>query len=319
MSDHELAKRIEEQAMACGYDRCGIIPLDESGEFHRRIRARMKSRPTSAPFYLALEEMFQTKKRFPWAKSIVICIFELGRYRFPEELRGKYTKTYLLNPECYKDSQAHKDREAFERWMRAQRITFAGGMDYWHFSIGPLRHYAQLAGLGIIRKNNFFYTENGSFLDIVGYVIDRECELIQENNVKPCPEKCRLCQKACPTGTLSGPYDMNPMKCVAFINSFGQGILPPGVKKAQMKTWVTGCESCQDACPFNRKHDWSRGEEIPSLTALVEQLQPENIVMASDEFLKKEIVPLTYDHITEHQIGTIRRCAKIALENSKKE
>ncbi len=245
----------------------------------------------------------------------MICTFNYGRYRFPEKLQGKYAKGYLLVPDSNKDLKVYKERAQLEQWFVKKGIQYAGGMQFSHSSIGPLRYAAEMAGLGIIRKNNFLYSEKGSYLELVGYVIDQVCELLHEHTLKPCAEKCDLCRKACPTGALCAPYTMSPLKCVSFLNTFGKGILPPGIRKAQMKEWVIGCEECQDACPYNKKHDWSQGEEIESLSQIAEKLLPENILTSDDEFLKKEVVPRTDEHISEKQIGTIRRCAKISVKN----
>ena len=78
------------------------------------------------------------------------------------------------------------------------------------------------AGLGIIRKNNFLYTEKGSFVMLEGFVIDASCELHQHHDLKPCAPQCRLCQDHCPTRALSAPFTMNPLKCVSFWNTFGK-------------------------------------------------------------------------------------------------
>ena len=51
-------------------------------------------------------------------------------------------------------------------------------------SIFGLRHAAFQAGLGIIRKNNFFYDEKGSWLELEGFVIDRECQLYQNQQFR---------------------------------------------------------------------------------------------------------------------------------------
>lgn len=318
MEKQQLSKQIESIALECGYDKCGIIPIAKMDGFAEKLSKRMKKVPSSAIVYGTMKDLGNIKKRFPWGKAVVICTFDYSRYQFPKELHGKYAKGYFLTPESNMDLDVYKDRKKLEEWFDAQGIRYAGGTEFWHASIGSLRHAAEVAGLGIIRKNNFLYSEKGSYQNLVGYVIDQECELYHEHNLKPCSESCNICQKACPTGALSAPYTMSPMKCVSFINTFGRGILPPNVKGEQMQEWIIGCEACQDACPYNKNHDWSQGEELPALMSIVEQLLPENIINADCEFLEKEVVPRTYEHLTTKQIGTIRRCAKQSLKNKKR-
>lgn len=318
MNYTKLSKQIEDMAISCGYDSCGIIPIDNMDGFKERLSERIRKVPTSALVYRTLEDLAGTKKRFPWAKAVVICTFHYGRYQFPEELQGKYAKGFLLVPDSNKNMDVYKKRQEFEQWFTNMDIHFAGGMQYEHSSIGSLRYAAEAAGLGIVRKNNFLYTEKGSYLELVGYVIDQPCELYHEHNLRPCAENCNICRKACPTGALCAPFTMSPMKCVSFTNTFGKGILLPGIREEQQRQWVVGCEECQDSCPYNRGHDWSKGEEIPALTSIAEKLLPENIVNADDEFIKNELVTRTFDHLSESQIGTIRRCAKRSLRNKAK-
>ena len=76
---------------------------------------------------------------------------------------------------------------------------------------------------------------------------------------------------------------MNPLTCVSFINTFGDGKLPDGVADDMLEAWILGCDNCQDACPFNADHDWSIGLDYPGLDELEPLLQPEYILKASDE------------------------------------
>ena len=74
-----------------------------------------------------------------------------------------------------------------------------------------------MAGLGIIRKNNFFYTKKGSFVELVGYVIDQKAWCHHVPDIRPCAESCHLCQTHCPSGALKGPFTMSRWQCVSFI------------------------------------------------------------------------------------------------------
>lgn len=103
-----------------------------------------------------------------------------------------------------------------------------------------------MAGLGIIRKNNFLYSEKGSYLELDGYVIDKECRLYQQKNIRPCTESCKICQTACPTKALMAPYTMNPLNCISYCTTFGHGIIPEDMEEWQFDQWLVGCDACQD-------------------------------------------------------------------------
>lgn len=307
-----LSERIRQAAISCGFENCGIISIDAMDGFAQRLQERTKNVPSSKPFYLALEELAQTKKRFPWAKSIIVCTYYYGQFRFPKQLQGYYAKDYFLKPE--EGSTQGYDASSFEAKLEEMGLRFAGGSQFSHTSIGPLRYAAMMAGLGIIRKNNFFYTEKGSHYRLVGYVIDRECELIHENALKPCSESCTLCQQACKTKSLSAPYTMNPLNCVSFWTSFGKGVVPPHLKEEMFETWICGCDNCQDACPYNKRKNWEEGKSFSDLEELADALAPENILTQSDAYLMEHIIAKTDNHLKPSDTAVIRRNAKRALQ-----
>ncbi len=104
---------------------------------------------------------------------------------------------------------------------RVKIIQYIGGETAKPAGVVPLRPASVAAGLGIYRKNNFFYGPKGSNYELVAYLIDKSCEYIQNLEIPPCPDTCDLCQQGCKTKSLSAPFTMNPLTCVSFINTFG--------------------------------------------------------------------------------------------------
>lgn len=249
-----LSEKIRQAAISCGFENCGIIPIDAMDGFARRLQERKENVPSSKPFYAVLGELGQTKKRFPWAKSIIVCTYYYGQFRFPKQLQGCYAKDYFLKP------------------------------------------------------------EEGSHYRLIGYVIDRECELIHRNDLKPCSDTCTLCQQACKTKALSGPYTMNPLNCVSFWTSFGKGVVPPHLKAEMFESWICGCDNCQDACPYNKRKNWDEGEAFSDLEELAEALAPERILSQSDAYLAAHIIAKTDNHLKASDAAVIRRNAKRALK-----
>lgn len=312
MDGKGLSKEIYNHAMQCGFDNCGIISIDALNGFEALLEKRISNVPQSKIFYENIDSLGDVKERFPWAKSIVILIFNYGKYRFPKELQGRYAKAFFLSPG--KDCTDGSVSEQFEQWFAEHGIRAEGGE---HVGIGPLRYIAAKAGLGIIRKNNFFYTENGSYHNLTGYVIDKECELIQNTNVVPCGEKCDLCQRACKTKALQSPYTMNPLKCVSYWTTFGNSDIPPGLSPEMFEEWICGCDNCQDACPHNRRHDWNAGKNFPNLEEIAPAILPHNFEHLSDDFLVEQIIPRTADHLQASDVQALRKNAGRALNYHK--
>lgn len=315
MKADSVAQEIVAAAQKYGYDGCGILRLSDLDfkVYGERVDARLKRFPDAIRIY-RLKEIFQNiRELHPWAKALIICKFWLGRYQYPNQLQGKYGKAFLLSPQSAPECQAHHNKLQFISWLSQKGIRVLSDEAQEPAGFISLRPAAVAAGLGIFRRNNFFYDEKGSWHQLEGFLIDRDCEYIAETEVRGCPEKCNLCMRACPTSSLCEPFTMNPMTCVSFITTFGDGKIAP-FQPAALKDWICGCDACQDACPFNRSHNWRQGENFDGLDDLVELLMPQNLLAASDETLREKVIPKTIKHLQPDQTGTLRICARRALQ-----
>lgn len=308
-----LAQEIHDKALACGYDDCGIVPLDALDFYKERMIKRLEDVPESKKVYAHSNAFLTLKENYPWAQSIVVCTEYFGAYKFPASLQKRYAKGLLLSLANIPDGGEVKQRRSFETWFNDKNIQFIGGETAKPTGVVPLRPASVAAGLGIYRKNNFFYGPKGSNYELVAYLIDQPCEYIRHLEIPPCPETCDLCQQKCKTKSLSAPFTMNPLTCVSFINTFGDGKLPDGVIDDMLEAWILGCDNCQDACPFNADHDWSIGLDYPGLDELEPLLQPEYILKASDEEIIKKLIPKFCFHLTDKQISLLRKSAKRAI------
>ena len=88
-------EKIREAARESGFGDCGIIAPERLDEFTGAAKRRMANVPESAGFYQGLLGMADVRSRFPWAKSLVVCTYEFGRFRYPAELRGRYAKSFF--------------------------------------------------------------------------------------------------------------------------------------------------------------------------------------------------------------------------------
>ena len=312
MAAGSLAKRIQEQTLKCGFDYCGIVPISALDGFLELLQKRIDAVPEAASFYRSFADN-DIRRRFSWAKAIVVLVFDYGRFRYPKSLQGKYGKAFFLDPP--QGCKAGFDLDNLEKWFHENGIRAAGGKHYGEASIGPLRYLAMKAGLGIVRKNNFFYTEKGSYNNLYAYAIDQECELIEPCDLRPRAPNCDLCRRACKTKALLASYEMNPVKCISFLTTFGNCEVPDGLTDVQYEHWLCGCDNCQDACPYNR-HDWSQGVELEGLEELALCIQPENYPNLTDDFLLQNVIPRTSRHLQKRDIPALRKNAARAAQNS---
>lgn len=175
---------------------------------------------------------------------------------------------------------------------------------------GPLvdRELARRAGIGFFGKNcSIINKEYGSFI-FLGYILT-DIDLKSDMPVNEDCGSCQLCLKACPTGALESPYNLNARKCISYLTQTKEEI--PRQLRQKMGTSIYGCDICQRVCPKNKdiKHS-SHKEFIPSITGGTMDL--ERLLVISNRDFKRQ-----YGHMAGSWRGKniLKRNAIIAIGN----
>ena len=119
---------------------------------------------------------------------------------------------------------------------------------------GPLldKAWAEEAGIGWIGKNsNLINPQSGSWL-VLGHLLCTE-KLTPDKPSKPLCGKCKDCISACPTNAITEPFVINAEKCIAYHTIENREAEIPEEIRKSLKTWVAGCDICQEICPWNKK------------------------------------------------------------------
>ena len=163
-----LEERIKAKALELGYDACGIIEAAIFKEFLKQLNTRIALFPHSSAFYNRLNKLAAPQESLDWAKSIVVCIRRYDKYKIPEGVEQFIGKVYLFDFDL-NYTQEWADNAAFENFLHELGFQTAQ-------NAVPARWAAVKAGLGKFRRNNFFYTEHGSWNLIDTWVIDKQLE-----------------------------------------------------------------------------------------------------------------------------------------------
>jgi len=282
-----IEQLIQKKAFELGYEKCGFIPLHKLDGYSQKLEERIGKVKGSEMFYKAQRRLADPLKDYPWAKSVAVLTVPYSKYKVPEALETHIGKSYLFDIRVNEDTDEYKNRQALESYMKELGLQVATNQK---FGVVGLRWAALQAGLGIVRRNNFFYTETGSYVHLEAWIIDSELELIEKVNLRGCPEGCDRCIKACPTASLSEAYTMNPLKCISFLTTFGGRNLPKEPLAGKFGNCIYGCDICQDVCPMNH-NKWIGEEAFPGLKELAAFLTPEEILKMTEEFYVKNIQP----------------------------
>ena len=66
----DLGKIIHEKALECGYDNCGVIPLEAFGEYKERLKERIAKFPEAAAVLETPLASLKLKENYPWDGKI---------------------------------------------------------------------------------------------------------------------------------------------------------------------------------------------------------------------------------------------------------
>lgn len=283
-----IERMIQNKAFELGYESCGIVPLENLSEYGEKMLERVQNVPQSEKFYQRQFRLIDPRKEYTWAQSVVVVIERYGKYVVPDEVKGSIGKHYLF------DSRINESTEEFQSGLKLENYMQTLGLQLTNnrkFGLVGLRWAAMKAGLGIIRRNNFFYTKkSGSWVTLQGWLIDKKLELVETTDLSKCPNNCNRCIKACPSGSLSAPFTMSPTECVSYLTTFGGRDLPNEPLRKNFGKCIYGCDICQDVCPMN-KGKWDGEEGFPGVLELAPYLTPENIMKMDDDFYKQNIQP----------------------------
>jgi epoxyqueuosine reductase len=177
---------------------------------------------------------------------------------------------------------------------------------------GPLleRVYAKYAGVGWIGKNTCILNQKlGSwlFLGVILTSLELEPDL-------PAPDRCGTCTRcidACPTDAFIAPYRLDSNKCISYLTIEKRGAIPEEMRQG-MGRQVSGCDICQDVCPWNRKAPSTTAVEFQPREGLVNPALEWIAKMSAEEFGEK----FRGSPIRRTKRTGLRRNAVIAMGNS---
>jgi hypothetical protein len=93
----QMEEHIKDTALDMGYEACGIIKVSAMSDFEQKLNERIERVPEANPLYQNCHRFAHPEATYPWAKSIIVCVVNQGRYKVPDNLEGLIGKHYLFD------------------------------------------------------------------------------------------------------------------------------------------------------------------------------------------------------------------------------
>ena len=155
--------------------------------------------------------------------------------------------------------------------------------------------WAVKSGLGWIGKNTCLINrKEGSFFFIGEIILDVELDYNARIQKDLCGG-CTRCIKACPTGALVAPYQIDARKCISYQTIEYKGAYPKTLD-LDFKNRIFGCDICQDVCPWNKSSKAHQEEEFLPDDDLVKMTKEDWEQLSAEQFkglFKKSAVKRT--------------------------
>ncbi|MDN5865510.1 MAG: tRNA epoxyqueuosine(34) reductase QueG [Gammaproteobacteria bacterium] len=97
---------------------------------------------------------------------------------------------------------------------------------------------------------------------------------------------CTRCIEVCPTGAITGPYQLDARRCIAYLTIENKGPIPEPLRPL-MGNRVFGCDDCQLVCPWNRHAKLSREAAFMPRENLRSAALVELFLWSEERFLKE--------------------------------
>lgn len=152
---------------------------------------------------------------------------------------------------------------------------------------GPVmdKSWAVKSGIGWLGKHtNVITHELGSWIFLATVITNQEFDY--NTPMADFCGTCTACIDACPTKAIVKEYVVDANRCISFLTIENKGEISPAFK-GKFDSWIFGCDTCQDVCPWNKKFSKPSFENGFKPSGNKEISFEEIKKMNSDEFNKR--------------------------------
>lgn len=247
-----MKNEILEFAKKLNIEYTGVAPVMRYEELFEHLKSRQEKYGLSDFEEKDIEKRANPSLSYPWAKSIIVCLFP---YYTGEDEDSNISK-YARVPDYHK---VVKDKlDAICEYINKK--TSMHSEAFCDTGILHERYLAYISGLGFKGLSTCLISEKYGTYFFIGYIVtELELESDKPQN-KECI-KCGKCVSACPGQAIDGEFHIDVSKCVSYITQL-KAITDEQKEILKSQDMVYGCDRCQDVCPYNQNAQKTPIEEF---------------------------------------------------------
>ncbi|MCH1624347.1 tRNA epoxyqueuosine(34) reductase QueG [Fredinandcohnia quinoae] len=286
----QLKQEIIEYSKTIGIDKIGFASASVFDELKSRLIRQQELGYQSGFEEPVIEKRTNPELLLPQAKSIIAIALA-----YPSKLKdaprsSKEERRGIFCRASWGEDYHHILRDRLQKLEAfiAEKVPEAKMKSM--VDTGELsdRAVAERAGIGWSGKNCAIITpEFGSYVYLGEMITNIPFE--PDTPIEDQCGSCTACLDACPTGALVQGGQIDAQKCVGFLTQT-KGFLPEEYR-TKIGNRIYGCDSCQTACPKNKRIDFHFHEEMEPDPEVVKPLLKPILSISNREF-KETFGPL---------------------------
>ena len=168
--------------------------------------------------------------------------------------------------------------------LLADFLTTHGGTQRPYVDTGPVleRDFASESGLGWGGKSTMqIHRHLGTWFFLADILTT--LELPPDAPATDHCGKCTRCITACPTQAITAPRRMDARRCISYLTIESKGPIPLQFRHA-IGDRIYGCDSCLDACPWNRHAQASHEATFQARATIFQHTLRDFLSLTDDTF-----------------------------------
>ena len=251
----EMKDWLRAEAQALGFARVGFANCEPFEDERKHLEQWLAEGGQALFPYLRMEEQLDPSRLLEGAKVALVGFFPYAR---PDAVPGLATGSLKLSRYVWGPDYHIVLKSRLKRLLTQAQERYPGLQGRVCVDTAPLleRQLAVRAGLGWQGRHTLLIAGKcGSWGFLGVLLLNADLDPDAPFHGHRCGT-CRACLEACPTGALS-PFRLDPSRCLTTYNLETEATPPEVVVTAMRETrWISGCDLCQEACPWNRAPLW---------------------------------------------------------------